>query len=174
MYLESDRIRLRAPEPEDLEYYYRWENDTSLWLAGSAHLPYSRYELKQFIASEAAKDFYAAKQLRFTVVRKSDKAVTGITDLFDFSPFHRRAEVGVLIDVGYQKQGYATEAMQLLCDYGLHFLKLHQLYAYVPATSEASRRMLERCGFEARGLLTDWLQTPQGWENVYVMSRVCL
>ena len=48
--LESAIIRLRAPEPEDLELLYKWENDTSLWLAGNTRAPYSRFQLKQYIA----------------------------------------------------------------------------------------------------------------------------
>ena len=47
--LESAIIRLRAPEPEDLELLYKWENDTSLWLAGNTRAPYSRFQLKQYI-----------------------------------------------------------------------------------------------------------------------------
>ena len=38
--LENSNIRLRAPEPEDLEILYKWENDTSLWEYGASITPY--------------------------------------------------------------------------------------------------------------------------------------
>ena len=41
-WLEDDMLKLRAPEPEDLELMYAMENDTTLWSAGNATLPYSR------------------------------------------------------------------------------------------------------------------------------------
>jgi len=173
-YLESARLKLRAPEPEDLEYYYRWENDTALWSSGEAHQPYSRYELKQFIASEAAKDFYAFKQMRFTVEEKQSGKPVGALDLFDFSPFHRRAAVGALIDTASQKRGYAAEALSLLLDYALNYLRLHQIYAYAPEDNEPSIRMLERCGFRRQGLLKDWLQAEDGYRNVYILSIIAV
>ena len=43
--LKNDRITLRAMEPEDLEFIYRMENDTTLWSAGSTNVPYSRYKI---------------------------------------------------------------------------------------------------------------------------------
>jgi len=170
MYLENDRIRLRAPEPEDLEKYYIWENDTSLWVSGDAHLPYSRFDLKKLISSDDAKDFYSSKQIRFTIEQKSDNEAVGAMDLFDFSPFHKRAAVGALVDSAHRKKGYAAEAMGLLCDYALRFLKLHQVYAYVPEHNTASINMLERCGFTKQGLLPDWLQSENGYDSVYILS----
>jgi len=91
-------------------------------------------------------------------------------DLFDFSPFHKRAAVGALVDSAHRKKGYAAEAMGLLCDYALRFLKLHQVYAYVPEHNTASINMLERCGFTKQGLLPDWLQSENGYDSVYILS----
>ncbi|KAA6308402.1 Spermidine N(1)-acetyltransferase, partial [termite gut metagenome] len=49
--LSDSRIRLRAPEPEDLTLMYETENDTSLWEFGCLTSPYSRFALKQYIES---------------------------------------------------------------------------------------------------------------------------
>jgi len=35
--LENDMIRLRAPEPEDLEQFYQWENDNRVMDAWVYH-----------------------------------------------------------------------------------------------------------------------------------------
>ena len=40
-------IRLRAPEPEDLDVMMLFENDEDQWENGIATGPYSRYQLKQ-------------------------------------------------------------------------------------------------------------------------------
>jgi diamine N-acetyltransferase len=171
MYLENDILKLRAPEPEDLEFFYRWENDTSLWVAGDARQPFSRYVLKRFIAS--TKDVFATKQARFTIVKKTDgEEAIGVADLFNFDPLNRRAAIGMLIDDKHRKHGFAAEALELLCSYALDFLKLHQLYAHVPESNTASRLMLERCGFTLIATLPDWIQTNNGYENVLFLTRL--
>lgn len=42
-------IRLRAPEPEDLEVMFRFENATDVWEMSNTTGPYSRFQLKQYI-----------------------------------------------------------------------------------------------------------------------------
>ena len=48
-WLTNGNIRLRAPEPEDLELLYKMENDTTLWSVGNSTQPYSRYTLRNYI-----------------------------------------------------------------------------------------------------------------------------
>ena len=168
MLLENERIRLRAPEPEDLEAFYKWENDSSLWSLGGTVAPFSRYDLKQYILS--SKDIYEAKQLRLMIEEKAGMNTVGAIDLYDFEPHHRRSSIGIMIDRPYQKQGIAGESLSLLCRYAFSFLKLHQLYAYIPVGNNPSRQLFKRCGFEERGLLSDWLQTDGGYEDVLIVS----
>ena len=40
-------VRLRALEPEDLDFLYRIENDEALWDCGTTNLPYSRQVLME-------------------------------------------------------------------------------------------------------------------------------
>lgn len=168
--LKNDKVKLRAPEPEDLEVVYRWENDTTLWSLGSTLAPYSRYDLKQYLLS--SKDFYETKQLRLMVENVVAQRTVGVIDLYDFEPHHRRAGVGILIDREYQQKGLATEALLLLCKYAFSFLKLHQLYAYIPVKNKPSKRLFTRCGFEERGLLPDWQQMTGGYEDVWLVSLI--
>ena len=174
MLLENKKIKLRAPEPEDLDILYKWENDTDLWTLGSTLSPYSRYELKQYILS--TKDIYEAKQLRFIIEKKlthpHPSIVVGSIDLYDFDPHNSRAAVGILVDKNYQQSGIASEALLLLCNYAFSFLKLHQLYAFVPTKNEPSKKLFYRCGFKEKGLLSDWLKTIGGYEEVQVVSLI--
>ena len=38
-------VRLRAMEPEDLDFLYAMENDKEVWDVGCTNVPYSRYVL---------------------------------------------------------------------------------------------------------------------------------
>ena len=168
--LENVRIRLRALEPEDLDVFYKWENDTTLWSWGCTISPYSRYELRQYILS--TKDIYESKQLRFVIELKQEAKAIGMIDLYDFEPLHKRAAVGILINEDYQNKGFAGEALTLLSDYAFSFLKLHQLYAFIPLKNEPSKRLFIRSGYKERGLLHDWLQTVDGYEDVLIVSQI--
>ena len=168
--LENEKIKLKAPEPEDLEVLYKWENDTRLWSLGSTLTPYSRYDLKAYI--ESSKDIYVDKQLRLMVETKPDALTVGVIDLYDFDPYHKRAAVGVIIDAAYQRKGLAGQALSLLCDYAFSWLKIHQLYAFIPVKNEPSKRLFLRAGFEKKGVLHDWLQTVDGYEDVLIVSLI--
>ena len=168
--LENEIIRLRAIEPEDLDAFYQWENDVTYWSWSCTLAPYSRYELRQYILS--AKDIYETKQLRFVIEIKQEKKAVGMIDLYDFEPHHKRAAVSIIIDKQYQRKGLAGEALKLLCEYAFSFLKLHQLYAFIPVKNEASKRLFLHAGFKENGLLNDWIQSPNGYEDVLIVSLV--
>ena len=171
--LENDTIRLRAPEPEDLDKLYSWENDASLWEMGSTLSPYSRYELKQYIA-DARHDIYDRKQLRLIIELKQSGITVGTIDLYDFDPHHRRAGVGILIDTAHQRKGYAKIALKLLIRYAFSFLKIHQLYACIPVTNTPSQHLFEQCGFETMAILKDWLFTTNGYVDVQIAGCINL
>lgn len=168
--LENEHIRLRALEPEDLSLLYNWENDSSLWTVGATVAPYSRYALKEYIV-EARRDIYELKQLRLVIELKETRDAIGLIDLFDFDPHNRRAATGILVDSRFQKNGWAAEALTLLLEYAFSFLRLRQLYAYVPADNESSRRLYQRCGFIVSGTLTDWIVSGNTYKDVVVMQK---
>jgi diamine N-acetyltransferase len=141
-----------------------------LWAWGSTLAPYSRYDLKQYILS--AKDLYESKQLRLMIDLKSERKAVGMIDLYDYDPFHQRAAVSMLIDRSYQRKGIGREALVLLCDYSFLFLKLHQLYAFIPVKNEPSKQLFLRTGFKEQGLLPDWLHVTNKYEDVLIVSLI--
>ena len=169
--LENNILRLRAPEPEDLDKLYGWENDVSLWELGNTLSPYSRYAVKQYIA-ESKNDIYEHKQLRLIIELKETGVAIGTIDLYDFDPHHRRAGTGIVIDAAHQRKGYAKNALKLLIDYAFSFLKIHQLYAYIPVTNTPSLHLFEQCGFETMGILKDWLFTTNGYTDVRIAGCI--
>ena len=171
-YLTSDRITLRAPEPEDLDAFYRWENDTALWAVGCAVEPYSRYALRQYIAT-ADHDIYARRQLRLMVGRRAARMVGGVFDLVDFDPTHQRAGVGLLIDRAFQRQGFAAEALNLLVDYAFGVLHLKQLYAHVPTDNAACLALFDRAtAFTHTATLRSWLQRHDTYVDVELWQLI--
>lgn len=168
--LQKDGYRLRAPEPEDLDCMYQFENTPSLWEVGNATGPYSRFHLKQYLETNK-NDIYSDGQLRL-MIESSEKNVVGIIDLFNFEPFHSRAEVGIVIAEEVRQQGVGKLALELLVSHCFDFLGIHQLYASIDVTNQACRKLFQKCGFEEYAYLKDWMRTGKTYRDVVVVQRL--
>jgi diamine N-acetyltransferase len=170
--LENKTISLRAPEPEDLDLLYIWENEPSTWQVSGTLTPFSKYVLKQYL-EHAGKDIYEAKQLRMMIQLKSKHRPVGAVDLFDFDPHHQRAGIGILIaEPSDRRHGYAREALDTLITYCFKVLHLHQLYCNIAAGNQASIELFSAAGFEESGRKRDWLYRGSGFEDELLFQKL--
>lgn len=169
MLLSDQRITLRAPEPEDLELLYEWENLTQYWETGNARQPWSRYALKQYI-SDCTQDIYESRQLRLMIVDNASGEIAGTVDLFDFDLHHSRIALGLFVAPGHKEKGYASAALHLTEAYIFDFLKINQLYCHIACTNTASIRMFTHENFEAV-VLRNWIRTRTGFEDVVLFQQ---
>ncbi len=168
MMFAEENLRLRALEPEDLEWLYEVENDDGLWKWGCSNVPYSRYALKKYI-SETCHDIYADGQLR--LVAEAGGEVMGCVDLMNFSPRHLRAEVGILLFPGFRECGYGSKVLQMVISYARIHLYMHQLYAVVSRENVPAQRLFEKNGFGRISVLEDWLRDDTGnYISAYLYS----
>lgn len=167
--LEGTRVRLRALEPEDLSIMYAIENDTTTWDVSNLNVPYSRHVLEQYITNTQY-DFYADKQLRLMIERISDSEVLGAVDFSDFEPLHSRAEVGIVLLEKYRGQGYASEALRLLCEYAFDFLCLNQLTSHISTENKNSLLLFQSCGFVPCGTLKRWWNVGGDFQDVVLLQ----
>ncbi|MCK9312129.1 MAG: GNAT family N-acetyltransferase [Bacteroidales bacterium] len=165
-FLENENIRLRSLEPEDLEFLYKWENDTSLWEYGNTLTPFSKYILRQYL-EKASLDIFDVKQLRLIIEDKVTKTPAGTIDLYDFDPYHNRAGIGILVDEIFQRKSFATQSLKLMEEYAFKFLKINQLYAFIPTFNVPSLHLFRKCGFVEVGLLKKWYKNLDGNGDVF-------
>ncbi|MDT8308953.1 MAG: GNAT family N-acetyltransferase [Bacteroidales bacterium] len=168
--IENENILLRAPELEDLDQLFLWENDASVRLLSNAHTPVSRFSLEQYILS-AKQDIYEAKQARFMAVEKKQDRLIGHIDLFDFDPHHRRAGVGIMVIDSYRIKGYAAAMLQLIINYCAAELEMHQLFCNIAANNQASLRLFTKAGFAVCGEKKEWLRYNKTWINEYILQH---
>jgi diamine N-acetyltransferase len=153
--LFGNTITLRALEPEDLQFLFDTENDESFWEVSQTQTPFSKFLLKQYLEN-AHLDIFEAKQLRLVIQENSNNKPVGMIDLFDFNPQHKRAGIGILIHQKYQKNGFASEALQLLIKYSFTHLDLHQLYANITSDNSKSISLFKKHQFTEIGMKKDW------------------
>lgn len=170
-YFVSERVFLRAMEPEDLEVMYAMENDPQMWDVTNFSVPYSRFALKQYMENSQC-DMFADRQVRLMIVCRKDDTVVGTVDITDFAPMHSRGEVGIVVRREYRGKGYAADALKLLCDYAFGFLHLKQLTAHVAADNEMSLHLFASCGFRRCGLLREWWRVGGLFKDVVLLQHI--
>ncbi len=97
----------------------------------------------------------------------------GAVDLFEYDPIHRRAGIGILIyGARNRRQGYAREALGILCRYARERLNLHQLWCTVGVDNTASLGLFRAAGFVETGTRRDWIWTPGGFHDVIFFQKM--
>jgi diamine N-acetyltransferase len=163
-------IHLRALEPEDLDFLYKLENNSSIWEISGTTTPYSKHVLKQYLEN-AHRDIYDVKQLRLCICKKD--TVLGLIDLFDFDPQNHRAGVGIVVlEENERNNGIGTQAIALLCDYAFRTLGLRQLFANVVEDNVASVHLFQKMGFLQAGIKKDWIFSNGSYKNEILFQKI--
>jgi RimJ/RimL family protein N-acetyltransferase len=143
--LETKRLALRAPRLEDAKTMVALANDRRI-AENTARIPhpYKLADAETFI-SGANK---GAASAVFLITLRGDTVIgaCSVTALDD------QAELGYWLGVRYWGNGYATEALHAVIDYAFTDLGHEALNAGARVTNPASRRVLEKCGFQWTGV----------------------
>jgi RimJ/RimL family protein N-acetyltransferase len=142
--LATARLVLRAPRRGDVKAIATLVNDRRI-AANTARIPhpYAIEDAEQFIASVNKRE----GETCFVITL--DGAPIGIcsVDLREDGP-----EVGYWLGVAYWGRGFATEAVRALIDHAFGDLEHETLISGARVNNPASRRVLEKCGFQWTGV----------------------
>jgi len=172
--LKGTLVQLRAIEPADLDFIFRMENDPTIWKVGNTLIPFSRYQLEQYILT-TQHDFYVEKQLRLMIgipLPDEGKKTIGMIDLYDFDPHHERAGVGILVLPEEREKGYALDALQVLIRYSFSILNLHMLHCNITVDNTPSIRLFEKAGFSQCGLKKEWRYMDNRWMDELMFQLI--
>ena len=134
-------IKLRALEPEDIDFLYHLENEESLWEVSETQLPFAKHLLQDYI-QHAYQDIYEAKQYRYVIA--IDEKPLGCVDLYDFSPKHHRAAVGIALLPNYQGKGYGKALIDFIIE---KYKGKYSVLQVGTGESQATIPFYEKCGF---------------------------
>lgn len=162
-------ICLRAPEPEDLELLYNWENQSENWIFGNTNVPFSKYNLRQFIEN-SNNDIYSDKQVRFMIDSIEYNVTVGTIDLFDFDPFHSRIAIGILIEKNFRNKSFASNSIKLIIDYIFNKLSIYQIFATINENNQASIDLFEKQGFSITARRKKWIKENNIWYDEITMQ----
>jgi RimJ/RimL family protein N-acetyltransferase len=147
--LETKRLAMRAPRLEDAKTVAALANDRRIAenVARIPH-PYKEADATNFI-SGANKTGGEAVFL----ITLRDETIIGACSIMNQPGAQKTApELGYWLGLPYWGKGYATEAMHAVIDYAFTDLAHEALQAGSRVTNPASRRVLEKCGFQWTGV----------------------
>jgi len=142
--LGTERLILRAPRLGDAKAVAMLANDRRI-AENTARIPHP-YRLAD------AEDFIAGanfgSETVFLITLRSGTPIGGC----GFVQIDRHPpELGYWLGVKHWGKGYATEALRALIDHAFTDLDCESLQAAARVTNPASRRVLEKCGFQWTG-----------------------
>jgi len=143
--LETKRLALRAPRLADAKTVALLANDRRI-AENTARIPhpYTLSDAKSFItgANKAGGDAV------FLITLHNEKIIGACGVMQQ----EATPELGYWLGVKYWGKGYATEALHAVIDYAFADLAHKALQAGARVTNPASRRVLEKCGFQWTGV----------------------
>jgi RimJ/RimL family protein N-acetyltransferase len=148
--LETARLLLRRPVTDDADAIYaRYAADPQV----TQYLGWPRHrsvaDTRAFLAfSDAEWERWPAGP--YLVCSREDGALVGGTG-FAFET-RTRAATGYILAQDAWGRGYATEMLRAIVDTG-RAIGVRRLYALCHTGHDASRRVLEKCGFDCEGVL---------------------
>src|SRR5712691_8771395 len=143
--LETERLVLRAPRLEDAKAVATLANDRRI-AENTARIPhpYGLADAESFLAAVNRDD----GEIAFLITREGVVlGACGITLSEREAP-----DLGIWLGVPFWGHGYATEALRAVIDHAFADLGFEALQAGARVTNPASRRVLEKCGFQWTGV----------------------
>jgi RimJ/RimL family protein N-acetyltransferase len=144
--LETERLVLRAPRLEDVNAIAALANDRRVAeMTSRIPHPYGRADAEQFIAHANTNDSATAFVIILadgTLIGGCGLGVTG----------GDAPEIGYWLGVPFWGRGYATEAARAVIDHAFIDRGCDVMLGGARVSNPASRRVLEKCGFQWTGV----------------------
>jgi diamine N-acetyltransferase len=149
----GNRVRLRGIEREDLPRFVRWLNDPEVIHGLVIATPLSLPQEERWYQSVLERPV-EEQPLVIEVGQGSDWVPIGNIGLTGFDWKVRCAEVGIFIgEKRFWNQGFGTEAMRLLIQYGFGTLNLNRISLRVYETNLRAIHSYVNAGFVHEGRL---------------------
>ena len=152
--LETERLLLRETTLQDAEAIFAVFSDSSVTQFHNLDTFTSIEEAIALIVRRA-KRFERGIGIRWGIARKQDNVMIGSCG-FTWNPQEQSAEIGYELASTFWKQGIMTEAVYTILQFGFEKMGLRFVVAQVMLDNIASKKLLEKLGFQSQGVLKQY------------------
>ncbi|MBR3254648.1 MAG: GNAT family N-acetyltransferase [Clostridia bacterium] len=149
--LVGDRIYLspKGASDEEIEKFTEWMNDFQVtdYIGRSGQITTLLGE-KEYLENSAKN----TDNRNFDIIDLTTDKLVGTVGLEAFNWIKRSAVLGIFIgEKDYRSNGYGTEAIKLMLEYGFKYLNLHSIRLELVSINERAHKCYLKCGFKDTG-----------------------
>ena len=146
--LIGDRIYLSPRNSQDIETFTKWLNDFQVtdYTGRSGSIVTLEGE-KQYL-----EQLEGEEKRQFVIVTLDKDEMIGTVGVEKIDRLNQTGRLGIFIgEAEYRSNGYGTEAINLILDYGFNYLNLNSIQLDVFAFNERAIACYKKCGFKEMG-----------------------
>lgn len=148
--LRGPRVVLRPWRADDVDAVTAACQDPEIQRWTQVPVPYRRADAEGFVG-RIAEETWAAGGALFAVTDGDEGALVGSIGLFP--PQDGYGEIGYWTVSAHRGRGLTAEAVRVLTGWAFGELGLHRVELHVDPANAGSRRVAERAGFSAEGVV---------------------
>jgi ribosomal-protein-alanine N-acetyltransferase len=169
--LLSGRLKLRFIELSDLHSIHCLHSLPETDEFNTLGIPENSEETKTIIESWIlAHGQEEILNYTFAIEEINTNSFIGLFGLKLWANKHRRGEIWYKLHSDYWGKGYATEALNLILDFGFDTLNLHRIQAGCAVANIGSIKVLEKAGMIREGRGRQLLPLKSGWSDNFEYS----
>ncbi len=154
--IETERLLLRKITLNDASDMFEYASNpqVSEYTMWSTHT--SIEDTKYFLKS-LTKMYKRRELVDWGIVHKAEKKFIGTCGFVEWSMTHSRAEIGYALSARYWREGYMSEAVNAIIEFGFREMLLNRIVGRCEVNNIASARVMEKVGMQLEGILRQQL-----------------
>lgn len=164
--LETERLLLRRVVATDVNEIMELRSNPETMKFIPRPLVKTKEEALEHIKMIEAK-IVANEGINWAITIKGNPKLIGVIGHYRIQPENHRCEIGYMILPQYNGQGYVTEAIKVVLEYGFEVLNMHSIEAVIDPDNIASERVLQKNNFVKEAhILENELWDGKFWDTV--------
>ncbi len=159
--METEQLILRKMNSNDTQSVFdHWISDERVTdnRINAAHKSISQTieRVEKIVSGYETKDF-----CYWGIELKASGDLIGEIDLYDFDPSTGNCEVSYSIGYQWWNQGYGTEALRAVVDFGFRDMNIHKISAAHNTDNPASGKIMGKVGMIQEGIIRDMIRNSK-------------
>ncbi len=168
--LESERVRLRMMQMDDLDDYYAYVSQPEIARYNSWQPPRSLAECRVFFGGRVIERYKSMLPTPWGVVDKVTGRLVGQCGFTQWYPISMRAEIAYGISKAYWGRGYMPEAVRIVLAFGFRVLGIERIQAACIAENVASERVMQKVGMSFEEMQREYSFVHERYEDLKLYS----
>lgn len=164
-FMEEGEVTLRPMEKDDIEFLRDLvlHSDVRSTI-GRVPRPTNLKSQKRWLEKTQGNDDRADFLIEYNGERAGSISIDGLENRY------RKGEFGISIHPDHHNKGIGTTSVRLILQYAFETMNMHKVRGAYIDGNKASKRVMEKAGFQREGTERDFKYVDGEWKDVHWMS----